>query len=751
MKHMYRPLVLATTVATLVAAIASQAFAQAAATGTVAGRVTLQDGGAPVHGATVIVVGARRQAVSGEDGRFEITNVPAGTYEVLAQREHFSAARQSVTVAAGQTASIEFSLSVEAFHEEVTVTASASGLATTFDSFSSIKSLDSVELAKSRGATIAESLANLPGVAVRSFGAGSSRPIVRGFDGDRVLIMQDGVRTGDLSSQSGDHGVSIDPAGLERLEVVKGPATLLYGSNAIGGVVNAITPQDAFRAAPFDGVLGSVTFDAGTANAMGGASASVQYGKRAWTVWAGGGSRRTGDYDTPLGPIENSSTRLTNGKAGAGWVGRSAFFSAGAQFEDSRFGVPFAGLFEGEEDAQIDIDSRRRDIRFDAGLRNLANAFLDNAKVIFAYTDYAHDEVETEDGEDAIGTTFENTTANLRFELEQKRRGRLTGRLGMEWFGRDYTAIGAEALTPPTTMSSVAGFVYEEADYGKYRLQAGGRIERTAYEVGERGESEEEPPPARNRSFTGVSGSFGLHADVGTSSAFVASLSVASRAPALEELYNFGPHIGNLAFEIGNTSLDLERTLGLDVSLRTRQPRGQAELNVYTYGISNFVFLDVTDEVEDGLRVAEYLQADSRFVGMEASASVDLPRGLHLHAGVSAVNAKLSSTDEHLPRIPPFSGRIELEIPVRQFHVSPEIVFRAAQKNVFRDEAPTDGSAVFNIGATYFVLRGHATHSIAVKAFNLTNTEYRQHTSFIKDLAPEIGRGIRVSYSVKFF
>src|SRR5690606_22153284 len=148
----------------------------------------------------------------------------------------------------------------------VTVTASASGTSTTFESFNAITSLDSVELARNIGTSLADALAGAPGVTKRSFGPGSGRPIIRGFDGDRVLIMQDGIRTGDLSSQSGDHGVSIDAAGLDRLEVVKGPATLLYGSNAIGGVVNAISPQDAFRTHPFVGSLGGLTFDASSAD-----------------------------------------------------------------------------------------------------------------------------------------------------------------------------------------------------------------------------------------------------------------------------------------------------------------------------------------------------------------------------------------------------------------------------------------------------------------------------------------------------
>jgi iron complex outermembrane receptor protein len=243
----------------------------------------------------------------------------------------------------------------------------------------------------------------------------------------------------------------------------------------------------------------------------------------------------------------------------------------------------------------------------------------------------------------------------------------------------------------------------------------------------------------------------GVHTDIGQYGAFVANLSLASRAPALEELYNFGPHVGNLAFEIGNPDLELERTIGLDVSLRSRAPRASGELNFFVYRITNFVFLDFTGEEVSGLREAEFLQGDSRFAGFEASAHFEPHPLLHVNAGLNFVRARLTDTDESVPRIPPLSGRVELEIPWRDLAISPEIVFTADQNNVFRDETPTEGSAVLNLGASYLLGQSHATHTIAVKAYNLTNETYRLHTSFIKDLAPEIGRGVKVTYSVRFF
>ncbi|HXE80146.1 MAG TPA: TonB-dependent receptor [Vicinamibacterales bacterium] len=741
----------------------SAASAESQGSGAVTGRVTLEATGEPVHGATIVLLGARRSAVTRDDGAFEIANVPVGTYEIIARREHLAAARRVVTVAEGQVVHVELAMAMETLHEEIVVTGAAGGVSTAFDAFNAVVSLDTVEIARNMGATVADVLEHQPGVSRRAFGAGSSRPIIRGFDGDRVLIMQDGIRTGDLSSQSGDHGVTIDPAGLERLEVVKGPATLLYGSNAIGGVVNAVTPQDAFRSSPFSGTLGALTVDGGTANAQAGAHASVQWGNGRWTVWGAGGGRRTGDYRTPLGDVGNSAMRLMTGRFGAGWLGARTFFTAAAQLEDSRYGVPFAGTFHedaaGTGSTDIDIRADRRDVRIDAGLRHLEGRFLDGAKLTVGYTAYGHEEVESAGSVETIGTVFDNDTATVRLELEQRPRKSLSGRLGMEFVRREFTAVGEEALAPPVTQTSLAAFAYEEVPLGRVRLQFGGRIERNEFDAGDRpagaghghDDHEHEAPAPRNRVFAGASGSLGARVGVGAHGALVGNITLATRAPALEELYNFGPHVGNLTFEIGNPDLDLERTLGFDLSLRNRAPRASGELNVFHYRIRNFVFLDVTGELVDGLREASFMQGDSRFSGIEASGHLDVHEHLHLNGSASYVRATLIETGEPLPRIPPFSARIHLEIPWGALTFGPELVITARQDRVFRDERPTPGSTVLNFDASWQRASEHATQTIAVKAYNLTDEVSRLHTSFIKELAPEMGRGVRVTYSVRFF
>jgi iron complex outermembrane receptor protein len=727
-------------------------------TGRITGTVVLDVTGEPLHGATVIVVGPGRAVVTDSAGTFTIAGLAPGAYEVVATREHLTAGRLTVQVTAGGTATAEFRLSISSVHEEVTVTASL-GTATAYEAFNAVSVVDSFELAKDMSGTLGDVLEKQPGIAKRSFGAGNSRPIIRGFDGDRVLILENGMRTGDLSSQSGDHGVSIDPAGLDRLEVVRGPATLLYGSNAIGGVVNAITPHEVFETSPTEGVHGQIVTDAGSANRQAGANASLHVGRARWNYWAGGGSRRSGDYETPLGRVENSGSRLSTGRAGFGYSGQKTFFSLGAQAEDGAYGVPFAGLFEGEEDARVSLETERQVVRADVGARHL-DGFAESVRVIANYTRWHHDEVEEEDGEKTIGTQFDNDVFGLRVELAQRAAGRLSGKVGASFEHRRFDSQGAEALAPATRHTSVAGFAFEELAYGRTRVQFGARVERSQFRPDPRAEAEgdahldahdePEPPEAIDRTFTGFSGSAGLHVDLTGSAAVVANVTRSYRSPALEELYNFGPHVGNLAFEIGSPDLEREASTGLDISLRSRGRRARGQINAYYYRIDNFVFPDFTDDVLDGLRVARFVQGDSRFAGVDASGRVEFAANAWLAASVGYVNAALTGGTA-LPRIPPLHGNVTLEMPAANFTIEPELEWAARQGRVFTSETPTGGWATLNLGLTYVVTRAHLSHLVSVRGYNLTDETYRNHTSFIKDLAPELGRGVKVSYSVRFF
>ncbi len=801
------------------AAIAAAALVLAAVpaaaqeAGTVQGTVTLVGEAGPVHGALVLVVGTGATVLTENDGTYVIEDVPPGSYEVLAQREHLTAGRQLIAVAANEAVTVDFELAPSPVHEQVTVTAAAGGTETTFEAFNAVTTIDSFDLIQAGQNSIGDALQNEPGIAVRSFGPGSSRPIIRGFDGDRVLILDDGVRTGDLSSQSGDHGVTIDPNSAERIEIVRGPATLLYGSNAVGGLVNIISPQEAMHESMFQGTRAQISTDVGNANAQAGVNVNLQHAEGGLRLWAGGSTRRTGDYDTPEGTIGNSATELSNARAGVGYDDGTFFASGGFTFERGRYGVPFADEFHGghdvhddedeeeeeEEGVEIDLSTRRQVGRFDVGLRNLSNRLIEGLRVTMNVIDWGHDELEIEEGLENIDTSFTNRSYIVRAEFDQRQTERFAGRFGAWTQVRDFEAVGLEALAPRTDLTAMAAFAYEEVDFGPVRVQFGGRIERNSYRAGDRmiglddedhgeededhagegededhgeeeeGEDEDEDhgdedededhgdegfvpiPDPRDRTFLGASGSIGVHVGIGERSAFVANFTSTHRAPALEELYNYGPHVGNLAFEVGNADLRAEETLGLDVSLRTRGNRVRGELNGYVYDIDGFIFGDRTEQVLDGLPVFNFAQGDSRFRGMDARGSVRLGGRAWATLGIGYVDARLTETNEPLPRIPPLRGTLQLDIPYGDFTVSPQLMYAGRQDAVYRGETETDGYSVLNVIASYTWARQHAAHVLSFTGYNLTNTLYRNHTSFIKDLAPEMGRGIRVGYSVRFF
>ena len=758
-------------------------------TGTVRGTVTLEENGDFIRGAVIVVVGSGASALTDKWGRFEIDDVPAGEYEVLAQREHLTAGRQTVIVEPGGTATANFVLGLSPLQEEVTVTASPGGTETALEAFNAVSTAHAFDVIRESAGDLAVALEREPGIAVRSFGPGANRPIIRGFDGDRVLILQDGIRTGDLSGESADHGVAVDPYGAERIEIVRGPATLLYGSNAVGGLVNVISPHASYRESRFDGTRSQMSADLGSANAQAGVNFGLQHARNGIHFWASGSQRRTGDYASPAGTVENSATESRNARAGVGWSGGRLFANAGVTLNDGRYGVPVAGELhshhghgeehgehEDEEHGETDIalDWQRRGLHVDFGFQNLANPVVEGVQLSLNLIDWNHNELEIEGGSERVGTVYENRTFIARADVFQRQTGRLSGRFGAWARVRDFEAVGFEALAPRTDLGSFAAFAYQELSLGRFRLQFGGRVDRDSYQVAERtgghahddehgdehgdehhDEHGDEHPPVvapdpRDRDFVGASASVGLYTHLGGGNTVVANLTRSHRAPAIEEMYNFGPHVGTLSFDIGNPDLAPESTLGLDVSLRHRRDRVRGQLNFFVYDIGNFIFGNRSGDVIDNLPVFNFLQGDSRFVGFDAKGSFRLAGRAWATLGLGHVNASLTETSEALPRIPPLRATLSFDLPYRGFTLSPRFVFAARQGEVFRGETSTDGYTLVDVQGSYVWPRERTAHILSFTVSNVTNELYRNHTSFIKDRIMEMGRGVRVSYGLRF-
>ena len=701
------------------------------------GRVTLEGRDAPLHHVTVAIVRLHRTTETDDRGEYRFANVPPGTYDVSAHLHATIDQKRSVALVAGPETVLDFQLRLGVVHEQVTVTAAGTEQ-TPLETFQAVAAVDSLDLATRTATSLGEVLEGQPGVAKRSFGPGTSRPVLRGFDGDRVVILQDGLPTGTVSSQSGDHGEPIDPAAMDRIEVVKGPATLLYGGSAVGGVINVITGHHQVHQHPHEGARGYITGNAGSGNGLGSGSAGFEVGKGRWLLWGDGGGQRSGDYRTPAGRVENSHTQMSNAFGGFGRYTAGTVFNVNYGLQDGRYGVPFAAQAHaaGEDAEHIDLAFRRQNLRFNVGQRNLGSG-LDRFDLALNLSDWMHKELEGE----AVGTQLFNQQFVYRGIFEQRAVSGLSGRFGFSGLERRYQAAGEERLAPPVSQQGWALFALEELGVGRLRFQAGGRLEHSRYN----------PEGLRRRTFTGMSAAAGVHLPLWRDGALAANYTHSFRPPALEELYNFGPHTGNLTFEVGNAGLKPERGNGLDLSVRHRSGRVHGEMNFFYYRLDEFVYLAPTGRLQHGLLEAEYRQAGSRYLGTEAHVDVHLRPNLLLDLAADTVDAQLRRSGTPLPRIPPVRGRASLDYTFKAFRVKPELALTGAQWQLFPTETRTAGYALLNLEASCHLASQHALHVISVNLTNAADRLYRNHLSFIKEVAAEMGRGVRLTYTVRFF
>jgi iron complex outermembrane recepter protein len=425
-----------------------------------------------------------------------------------------------------------------------------------------------------------------------------------------------------------------------------------------------------------------------------------------------------------------------NGSGGIGYFSGRKWFSADYGYDRRRYGIPYDP--NEEEPEIIYLNPRRHGVQARFGLRDL-NSFVKGTQFSLQYNDYRHDEVAAQTG--AVNTAFQNKSFVYRGVFDEQRTRRLSGSFGFSGFYRDYTSVGEEALAPPTKQNSFAAFAIERIDFERVGFQAGGRIEHNSYS----------PRGLRDRSFTGFSGAAGIRISLPHSAALVANYTHSYRAPALEELYNNGPHPGNLSFEIGNPNLNRESSDGIDISLRHSSERMRAEFNSFYYRIRDFIFLAPTGNIEDGLVEANYDQGKTRFVGTELRMDVALTRNFWLLSSLDYVNAKLTELKIPLPRIPPLRARVGFEWLAGGFRLNPEVVMARDQNRVFLTEEKTAGYATVDVTASYTITKQHSAHIISLNGFNLNDKLYRNHLSFIKNFAPEIGRGVRLVYTMRFF
>ncbi len=654
----------------------------------------------------------------------------------------------------------------------------------TFYLLSGVSILTGTELVRETRPTLGETLARLPGVSSTFFGPNASRPVLRGLQGERVRVLTDGIGSFDVSNTSVDHAVALSPFAAERIEVVRGPEVLLYGSSAIGGVVNSYdrriprgVPEGGFHADVLTG-YGSAAEEAQLAASIDVAVAKnfvvnvtgafldtrdLRVGgfvySRALREEAAAAGLDPADYEI-RDRLDNTASRGFDVSGGATWFfGADSSLGVSVTRLENRYGVPnrlelphddhdhddhhdhdHDHDHEGHshEDITLDMRQTRFDFRLDAGL---GDGFFDRLKIRGGYADYVHDEIE-DNGE--IGTTFTSRGGELRVEAVQREKEGWKGASGFQFLSRKLDAEGEEAYIPENRTSQFGLFTMQEFDLGMVKAEVAGRFERTGVTS---------DVVDFDRGFNALSASIGASVPLGKSFRLGASFTHAERAPAAEELLSNGPHFATQSFEIGDPDLRKERSDGIEGTLRGRGDGWRADFSVYHSRFSNYIYLMPTDEEEDELPVFLYTQDRARFTGMEFDTDVRLARwGETEIRGTFLADWVKASLDDGspVPLIPPFRILTGIEADAGRFGGRVELEHASAQNRVADGELPTDGWTMFNLSMFWRPWGAGSRSVLMLQANNLFDVDARRHASVIKDFAPLPGRDIRLTASFSF-
>ncbi len=633
---------------------------------------------------------------------------------------------------------------------------------------------------------IGDLLTKIPGVSATSFAPGSSRPVLRGQQGERVRVLVDGVGTADVSNTSVDHATTIEPITVERIEVLRGPAVLLYGSQAIGGAVNVIDkriptrmPDEDFHLDAFGGV------DSATNLRTGAASLDVGIGSNL-VFHVDGSWRKTGNMEIggfQLSPelreelLEEAAEKQADGEpeeaaeyreaanqrgfvpnsdmeswtinAGLGVILGESTFGASLGWYDTNYGViKRPGLEhahgeeggeeeEGEEIVRIGLQQFRADFKGDV---YLGDGTFERLKLRVGYSDYTHTEFEGPE----VGTTFDSTSVEARAELVQNTGGTLRGSSGIQYLHRDFFAVGAEAYVPPNLTDQFAVFTLQEFGTGPFQIEAAARGEFTKVEAQTLG---------IERDYDTFSGALGFVYEGVEGIRMGINGSRAERAPSAEELFSNGPHIATQAFEIGDPDLETESAWGLEAYARGTIGAGTFNFTVFKQWFNNYIFLEETGEEEDDLPVFEYLQQDADFFGIEADINYPVidTEGFRLITDLRAsyVEAELADGTA-VPRIPPLSLLGALEAQTGAFDVRGEVQWFDKQDRVTTFETPTDSFTLVNALVAWRPLADNQNVTLQLAADNIFDVNGRRHASFTKDFVPLVGRNFRASVRLSF-
>lgn len=654
------------------------------------------------------------------------------------------------------------------------------------DVLSGVAVLSGSELDQALRPSLGETLADTPGVSASSFGPNSSRPVLRGLQGERVRVLSNGIGAIDASNTSADHALAINPLLAKRIEVLRGPQSLQYGSAAIGGVVNVIDRRIPTEIPDEPVHLGALAgYGSAADERMVSGSVDLSLGS-GWVAHFDGSWIKTGDVRIPgyaltpalraealassqieedeaeheseghehgevdfaanaavRGRLANSAARTWNLAGGLAYVGDGGSIGIAYSRLDNRYGVPIRYATQhgqGQEAPLLQIRQDRIDARAEL---KLGGDLLDKLVFRYGFADYSHFEIE-QDG--TVATSFFNQGMEGRLELVQTARGGWTGASGMQFVLRDFDVVGDESYLPRNETRQIGFFTVQQYQTGPWKLETGLRYESSKLAS--------LPGPAQTRFFAGersfdtFSASVGAAYDIAPGWKAGLNLSRSERSPAAEELFAFGPHHGTETFEMGNPALRKERAHSVEAILRGGGDRFDIELTAYHSWFDNFIYEARTGGFSDGLPEYQITQADARIYGFEAQADVVLARPgawtLKAQGMADYVHATIEGAGP-APRIPPLRVKGGLAAHSPKLDLEAEVERVTAQNRTAAFETATPGYTMVNASIAWRPWGRQRPLSLLLSANNLFDVEARRHASLLKDYAPLAGRDIRLT------
>ncbi len=660
------------------------------------------------------------------------------------------------------------------------------------------------ELERRRGGTIGDVLADRPGVSNASFGPGVGRPVIRGQGGPRVQVLDNGISSMDASSISADHAVAVDPLHAEQIEIIKGPATLIYGGGASAGIVNVVDDRLSDQLTPGLRLGGAFSYGSNADEKT--SSVKTRYGLSSLQLGAQYGRRSAGDFSIPgfavrqhadgghedhdhhddhdadsFDILDNSSLRAESYGASAAWIGERGMLGAAVTRLETNYGVPghsHAHEEEHEEEAahshdgvRIDLEQTRVDLR---GLLRAPLPGFSALEVRAGINDYQHQEIEA--GGD-IGTRFDVQETEARAQLTHLPLGAWTGVGGVQVGDRDFEAVGAEAFIPPVTTRGLGLFLVEQRSFGAHRLELGARVDQTRHTP----TAAADGPLAtlRKQEFTALSFSAGTAFALAEHLHLRVNAQHAQRAPSAEELYAYGAHLATSSFERGAQDLDAETANNLELTLGRDAGRFTWELSAFYNRINDYIFLSETDlgldadgdgsvqadgradrvdeaghfSTDGELLLLDYRQRDAEFHGAELSAGYRVidhaAWTLDLRAFGDTVRGRLRDGGD-LPRMTPMRAGIGADTAYRGFSASLRYLRADRQDRTAALETDTPGHDLVSADLGYSFALGSSVATLFVRGRNLLDEKQRLSTSVLKDVAPQPGRSIYTGIRIDF-